>query len=649
MSFRILLIEDNPGDARLLQIMLRSAVGDVFTVEHTDRLSTGIALLRRSKYDALLLDLGLPDSQGIDTVKAVLSQFPTLPTIVLTGRDDDELAAQAVGVGAQDFIGKEKLPSETLARALRHAIERGKIREKLRESEELFQLITENAGDLIAVVDPHGKRIYNSPSYQTVLGYSPEELKGTSPFEQIHPDDHESVRNALEQARSNRTGGRIVYRMRHKNGSWRFLESTRSIIRNEEGEVTKVVSINRDITERRLLEEQFMQSQKMEAVGRLSGGIAHDFNNLLGVMIGYAEYLQEELEGGNKLRSSVNEIVKAGKRAAALTRQLLAFSRQQVLDPKVLDINAIVCDIDQLLRRVIGEDIQLGTKLDPLLGHVKADHSQIEQVLVNLAVNARDAMPNGGKLTIQTKRVDLDAALLQNHYPNNPGSYACLTVTDTGVGMDAATKARAFEPFFTTKEKGKGTGLGLSTVYGVVKQSGGHIHIDSSPGEGTTFNIYLPLTCEVSATKTAEPDPMHLRSGSETILIAEDEPAMRTLVRNILQAYGYTVLEANDGEEALAISREHRGALELLLTDVIMPGMGGKALAQEIIRERPETAVVYMSGYTGHTYKEQWPLEPGSFLLMKPFTRQDLSRTIGLALQSRFTSVKRDLSKAGID
>jgi PAS domain S-box-containing protein len=637
LSLRILLIEDNPGDARLLQIMLRSAAGDAFRVEHTDRLSTGIALLQRTKYDALLLDLGLPDSQGIDTVKAVLRQCPTLPIIVLTGRDDDELAAQSVSVGAQDFIGKENLPSGTLVRALRHAIERGKIREKLRESEELFQLITENAGDLIAVVDPHGKRIYNSPSYQTILGYSPEELKGTSPFEQIHPDDHELVRNALAQARSNRTGGRIVYRMRHKNGSWRFLESTRSIIRNDEGEVTKLVSINRDITERKLLEEQFMQSQKMEAVGRLSGGIAHDFNNLLGVMIGYAEYLHEQLDGNNPLRGSADEILKAGKRAAALTRQLLAFSRQQVLDPKVLDINAIVSDIDQLLRRVIGEDIQLETELDALLGRVKADHSQIEQVLVNLAVNARDAMPNGGKLTIRTKSVDLDSASLQHHYPNQPGPYACLTVTDTGVGMDATTKARAFEPFFTTKEKGKGTGLGLSTVYGIVKQSGGHIHIESFPGEGTTFKIYLPLTLEVPATKATDSEPMHLRSGSETILIAEDEPSMRTLVRNILQACGYTVLEANDGEEALAISREYRGAVDLLLTDVIMPGMGGKALAQEIIRERPETAVVYMSGYTGHTYKEQWPLEPGCFLLMKPFTRHDLSRTVGLALESRFT------------
>jgi PAS domain S-box-containing protein len=635
MPFRILLIEDNPGDARLLHIMLRTSAGDDFTLEHTDRLSTGLALLQRTKFDALLLDLGLPDSQGIDTVRAVVKRFPTFPIIVLTGGNNYDLASQSLSAGAQDFLAKENLPSSTLVRALRHAIERGKIREKLRESEELFQLITENAGDLIAVVDPHGNRIYNSPSYRTILGYTSQELKETSPFEQIHPDDHELVRNALEQAREHGAGGRIVYRIRHKDGSWRFLESTRSVIRSDNGEVTKVVSINRDITDRKLLEEQFMQAQKMEAVGRLSGGIAHDFNNLLGVMIGYAEFLQEELDGGSRLRSSADEILKAGKKAAALTRQLLAFSRQQVLDPKVLDLNAIIGDVDQLLRRVIGEDVQLETDLEPVLGRVKADHSQIEQVLMNLAVNARDAMPNGGRLTIRTRNVDVDAALLPQHYRNPPENCICLTVSDTGDGMDAATKARAFEPFFTTKEKGKGTGLGLSTVYGVVKQSGGHIHIESAPGEGTTFRIYLPRTAEAPAAEAAKREPVHVRCGNETILVAEDEPSLLTLVRDILQSHGYAVLEANDGEEALALSRRHRGAIDLLLTDVVMPGMGGKDLAGEIARERPDTAVVYMSGYMGDAYKQKWPLQPGCFLLMKPFSREDLCRTIGEALESR--------------
>jgi PAS domain S-box-containing protein len=638
MSLRILLIEDNPGDARLLQIALHATLGEAAEVEHTDRLTTGIEILRERKFDALLLDLGLPDSQGIETVKTALGACPTLPIIVLTGSDDDELAAESVSVGVEDFIGKKNLSGSNLGRVLRHALERSKTRESLRRNEELFRLITENARDLITILDPQGKRVYCSPSYRTVLGYDPAELQGTSSFDQVHPDDHESITSSLNEDSVDSKG---VLRIRHQDGSWRFIESTRSIIRDEAGKLKNVVIIARDITDRKHLEEQFMQSQKMEAVGRLSGGIAHDFNNLLSVMIGYAENLQEKLDSDSPLRKSADEILNAGKKAAALTRQLLAFSRQQVLNLKVLDLNAIVVDVNRLLRRVIGEDIQLELDLDPRLGPVKADQSQVEQVIVNLAVNARDAMPEGGKLTIRTKGLELGTALLENEYRVQAGHYACLTVSDTGVGMDANTKARAFEPFFTTKEHGKGTGLGLATVYGVVKQSGGYIEVDSAPGAGTVFRIYLPLTAEAPEKKALEPVGVPLQPGKETILVAEDESSMRALLVNILTGYGFNVLQAEDGDEALAISRRYRGPLELLLTDVIMPGMGGKTLAEHIRRERPETTVIYMSGYTGHTYMEQWPLEPGCFLLTKPFLQQDLCRTVANALESRFTATKQ--------
>ena len=634
MPSRILLVEDNPGDARLIQMMLHKSEGEEFSVERADRLSAAMEFLQRVKFDAVLLDLSLPDSRGLDTVKTVLREFPQIPVIVLTGGDDDELAQQAVREGAQDYLTKRNLPSGTLKRALRHAIERGRVRVRMRESEEVFKLITENAGDLIAVLDPSGERLYNSPSFQKILGYSPEELKGTSPFDQIHPDDRELLRNALEKARECDSGGRIVYRMRHKDGTWRFIESTRSAIRNDDGEVSRMVSIGRDITERKALEEQFMQSQKMEAVGRLSGGIAHDFNNLLGVVIGYAEFLIENLENNEPLRTSADEILVAGKRAAALTQQLLAFSRQQVLDPKVLDLNAIVGDVDKLLARVIGEDIQLETRLDALPASVKADRSQMEQVLVNLVVNARDAMPKGGKLTIQTGNIEMEDDFAQHRYPVRPGPYVSLTVTDTGTGMDAATRERAFEPFFTTKDKGKGTGLGLSTVYGVVKQSGGYIDIESAPGEGTTFKIYLPLTSEALAIETTGSELKPARKGNETILLVEDESSLRTLTHDTLQSFGHTVLAAKDGEEALRISREYEGVIDVLLTDVVMPGMGGGALAQELSRERPDLSVVFMSGYSGHTYKDQWPTESGTFLT-KPFTRGDLCQKVGDALEHR--------------
>jgi PAS domain S-box-containing protein len=517
-----------------------------------------------------------------------------------------------------------------------------RIRREFGQREELFRLISENAVDMIAVVDADGRQLYNSPAYERILGYSPEELKGTSSFAQIHPDDLPRVQEAASEAKIGGVARSIEYRMRHKDGTWRILESTASTVRNNKGEIEKLVIVNRDVSERKHLEEQFRQAQKMEAVGRLSGGIAHDFNNLLGVIIGYAEYLQEQLEKTHVLRGSVDEIFKAGKRAASLTGQLQAFSRQQVLDPKVLDLNATVTDMEKLLRRVIGEDIELTTELDGGLGRLKADQSQLEQIIMNLAVNARDAMPKGGKLIVQTGNIVMDEVFVRRHpYPVEPGPYVCLTVADTGTGMDAQTKAKAFDPFFTTKEKGKGTGLGLSTVYGVVKQSGGYIDIHSSPGEGTTFKIYLPRVCEAVRVEKCSGESAGSFKGNETILLAEDETSLRNLTRNTLQGCGYTVLEAKDGTEALKISRNHDEPIDLLLTDVVMPEMGGLALAQELSRERPAMKVVYMSGYTGRTFGAQGPIEPGSFFLMKPFTRDGLTQKIREALESRVLSESR--------
>jgi PAS domain S-box-containing protein len=512
-----------------------------------------------------------------------------------------------------------------------------RIRHELVEREELFRLISENAADMIAVVDANGKRLSNSPAYERILGYSPEELRSTSSLEQVHPDDRQLVDDAAKEARTGGVGRTIQYRMRHKDGSWHVLESGASAVLNSGGEVEKLVIVNRDVTARRNLEEQFRQAQKMEAVGRLSGGIAHDFNNLLGVIIGYAEFLQERLEPENALRGSADEILKAGKRAAGLTRQLLAFSRQQVLDPKVIDLNSAVYDMEKLLRRLIGEDIELTTPLSPDLGRVKADQGQLEQVIMNLAVNARDAMPQGGKLVIATENMIMDAAFVRRYlYPVQPGPYVCLTVTDSGIGMDADTKARAFEPFFTTKEKGKGTGLGLSTVYGVVKQSGGYIDIYSSPGAGTSFKIYLPRVDEaIKAEGTTLDGAKSSFDGKETILLAEDEVSLRTLTRTTLELCGYKVLEAKDGFGALEVSEHHDGTIDLLLTDIVMPGMGGRALAHELARRRPEIKLVYMSGYTGQAIGAQVPIEPGSVFLPKPFTRVSLTRKIREALDRR--------------
>ena len=506
------------------------------------------------------------------------------------------------------------------------------VRKQVIEREELFRLITESAADMIAVVDTSGRRLYNSPSYEQILGYTPEELSGTTAMAQIHPEDREKVLKAGADACRTGTGSNLEYRMKHKDGSWRMLESRASTIRKG-GVVEKLVIVNRDVTERKHLEEQFRQSQKMEAVGRLSGGVAHDFNNLLGVIIGYGEIVQEGTAEDSPLRTCVDEMLKAGHRAAGLTRQLLAFSRQQVMDTRVLDLNVVVHDMEKMLKRLIGEDVQLKTELDPDLVNIRADQGQIEQVVMNLAVNARDALPTGGELRLSTCNFHMDEDFVRRYpYPVLVGDYILLTVTDNGIGMDAATRARAFEPFFTTKEKGKGTGLGLSMVYGVVKQSGGYIEIASEPGAGTTFKIYLPKVEVAVDPQKQEAGIRESPHGTETLLLVEDEASLRKLSRHLLERCGYDVLEAECGAEALKISQDHKRTIHLLLTDVVMPGMSGRVLADQLIKQRPDTRVVFMSGYTGQTVGEHGVLAEGSFFLPKPFTREQLARKIRQAL-----------------
>ncbi len=509
------------------------------------------------------------------------------------------------------------------------------FRKHLIEREELFRLITENAVDMIAVVDTQGRRLYNSPSYEKILGYSHEELESTNSFEQIHPEDREKVQKAAADAMRTGHGASLEYRMRHKEGTWRSLESRASVILKD-GRVDRLVIVNRDVTERKRLEEQFRQSQKMEAIGRLSGGVAHDFNNLLGVIIGYGEVLQDGIATESPMRPCVDEILKAGHRAAGLTRQLLAFSRQQVMDPRVLELNIVVRDMEKMLKRLIGEDIRLLTRLDGSLARIKADQGQIEQVVMNLAVNARDAMPRGGELVIETSNYYVDEKFTRQYpYPMAVGDYVLLSVTDNGIGMDAATRARVFEPFFTTKEKGHGTGLGLSMVYGVVKQSGGYIDVHSEPGQGASFRILLPVAeKEISEPGTTKA-PSELLHGSETILLVEDETSLRKLTCHLLELCGYTVLEADSGTQALNLSREHEGAIHLLLTDVVMPAMSGKILADEMLKDRPETHVVFMSGYTGQTVGQHGVLAEGSFYLQKPFTKDGLARKVREALDGR--------------
>jgi PAS domain S-box-containing protein len=625
-----------------------------------------------------------------------------------------------------------------------------KVRKRLVEREELFRLISENVADMIAVVDMGGRRLFNSLSYQKVLGYTLEELRASSAFEQIHPEDRERVKRAAEEARRSGVGETLVYRFQHKNGNWLLLESTSSVIRNAKGEPEKLVIVNRDVTERkraeealrrseadfrsvvehapygiyrasaagsllqvnpalqkmlgyeqagellgqdpatrifcqpeeyqrlseylasaeemkhlemdwkgrdgtpitvhcsarriddengtpmyfevfaedvtekRLLERQLRTAQKMEAIGRLSGGIAHDFNNLLGVIVGYSKLLRKALGRDNPLCEHAMEIEKAGDRAASLTKQLLAFSRQQILTPAVLNLNTLVSDMEKMLPRLLGEDVAVSLELEPILANIKADQSQIEQVILNLAVNARDAMPNGGRLRIHTANAELDGRFTRSHPGSRSGSYALLTVSDTGTGMDAATLTHIFEPFFTTKERGKGTGLGLATVYGIVKQSEGYIWVDSAPGKGTSFEIYLPRIEEQTPDQEGRTASGKTLRGSERILLVEDAEPLRKLAQNFLEGGGYHVLSAGSGEDALQIASRQGGTLDLLLTDVVMPGMNGRVLAEQLLLKHPEIKVLYISGYTDSFIADHGVLEPGTHLLHKPFGEEDL-------------------------
>lgn len=507
-----------------------------------------------------------------------------------------------------------------------------RVRRHIAAREELFELINENAVDMIAVVNADGTRAYNSPSYERLLGYRPEELRGTVAFEQIHPEDRAKVIEAAEEAKRSGQGKRVEYRMRHKDGTWVSLESTASVVRDSKGQAQKLVIVNRDITERKQLEQQLQMAQKVEAIGRLSGGIAHDFNNILGVIIGYTEALQKRMEPENAFRDAIDEIQRAAKRAASLTQQLLAFSRNQILEPKILDLNAVIRDMEKMLGSLMGEYIELALALPASRAMVKADRTQLEQVILNLSVNAHDAMPEGGKLTIATSKVEMNETSTARPAYLLPGRYVLLKFTDTGCGMTREVQAHIFEPFFTTKEKGKGTGLGLSTVYGIVKQSGGYILVDSEPGKGAALEIYLPLIEATAEIAKESPAPVRRpRRNEATVLLVEDEASLRKLTRDVLREMGYLVHEAVDATQALTIAKKS-SAIDLLLTDVVMPGMSGRALADALAISHPDTRVLFMSGYAHGEISEHGVLDAGMSILHKPFTQEELIRRVEEAI-----------------
>ena len=571
------------------------------------------------------------ERQSVHAQVARSGQDRPLGQVAFRGSDD---APRTAAVHALALPGRmvalvfDDVTQETHAESRRH------------ESEVRFRTLIENSADAVAVTDSLGKVVFISASVKHVLGYSAEEFEQHLAFDFVHEDDVLRARSHFANALAN-PGVPVTttLRGRHRDGSWRFVEVV-TVNRLDDGALRGVVTNFRDVTERtrseetlRRMEAQLLQTQKMEAIGKLAGGVAHDFNNLLSVILGISSLLLENIDEGHPMRADLTEIKESGERAARLTRQLLAFSRRQLLDPRVLDLNDVVVSIDRMLQRVLGEDIALEIIPGGRLHRVRVDPGQMEQVILNLVVNARDAMPRGGKLTVETGNVELDEAFAREHIGVMPGPHVMLAISDTGIGMDEATQAHAFEPFFTTKGTGKGTGLGLSTVFGIVKQSGGTVWFNSTPGRGTTFRLYFPITVDVAPPQRSI-STAPVSRGHETILLVEDDTTVRSVVRAILSSRGYDVIDTVDPAGALTACRDLKKPIHLLLTDVVMPLTSGRELAARVSEMRPAIKVLYMSGYAEDTIVHHGVVDEGIAFLQKPITPNALTHKVREVLDS---------------
>jgi len=635
---RLLLVEDSEADAELLARELKRAG---FAVEFA-RVQTAAdveAALTRSEWDIIVGDNSMPGFSGTEALAIVRARGLDIPFIFVSGTMGEDLAASALEAGAGDALAKGNLRRlvPVIRRELREAADRRARRESetaLRASEASYTTLVEQAPVGIYRSTPTGRFLSANPALARILGYStPQELLALDMARDVYADADERRRLVAQDTYTNQVYEELEATWKKKDGTRIRVQLSVRASRKPDGQVEFYEAFVRDITNQRQLEAQLAQAQKMEAIGRLAGGVAHDFNNLLTVILSYSDLLLEDLPADSSDREDVTQIRKAAQGASELTRQLLAFSRQQVLQPRVVDINASVSGIERLLTRVLREDIKLACTLATDAGMIRVDPGQLEQVIMNLAVNARDAMPGGGLLTIETANVDLDADYLRAHPMAKPGPYVMLAVTDTGMGMDAATQARIFEPFFTTKDVGKGTGLGLATVQGIVQQSGGFIWVYSEPDHGTVFKIYLPRVDEAPS-EEAVTNADDVR-GTETILIAEDVPAVRAVTREMLTRYGYHVLEAADGLTALQVAADYTDTIHLLLTDVVMPDLNGRDLAERFRTLRPAMKVVFMSGYTDDAVVRHGILQEGIAYLQKPFTPVSLAKKVRVVLGAR--------------
>jgi two-component system, cell cycle sensor histidine kinase and response regulator CckA len=623
-SYQILHLEDNPIDAMVVQSHLASS-GLNFEISQVETELDYLSALESESFALILADYTLPFFDGLSALRMAREKCRDTPFVILSGTIGDDLAVETLKNGATDYVLKSCLGRlvPVITRAIKESedrVARRQAKKALRDAEEQMRFTVERIPAVLWTTDRE-LRFTSIHGAGLVAGEWEAGMVGKS---LVTPAATQKDITPVKEHLAALAGNKVDYDVSVNGKDYQAHVAPLT----SDGEIIGCIGLAVDVTERKALELEMRHAQKMEAVGRLAGGIAHDFNNLLTVITGYSDLTLLSLDPNDPLRSNLDEVNKACDRAAGLARHLLAFSRKQVLSPKVLNLNTTVSEMKKMMPPLIGEDIELVIELSPELGQVKADSGQIEQIIANLVVNARDAMPLGGELAITTSNVDLGDEIGHRYESVQPGRYVLVTVSDTGHGMPPETMRHIFEPFFTTKEVGKGTGLGLSTVYGIVKQSGGYISVDSEVGQGTTFKIYLPQVDDEVGENETRPTFTGLVPGKEIVLLVEDDNQVRSVAAMALEISGYDVLTAANGEDALLVCEGYHNKIDLLLTDVVMPRMSGQELSSRLLRLRPDTRVLYMSGYSENAIIHHGVMEDGADFIEKPFSPETLTRRI---------------------
>jgi two-component system, cell cycle sensor histidine kinase and response regulator CckA len=631
----ILMVEDSALDAELAVRHIEQA-GHAVKWERVDDAAAFKAAMELQAWDVILCDHSMPGFSGLDALAILRGSGLDVPFIFVSGTMGEDAAVGAMQAGAQDYVVKGNF--KRLVPAIERGLRDAQMRAQKIQAEQMLRLRTsalEAAANAVVIVQRDGRIQWVNPAFTSLTGYSAAEAIGQNPrLLQSGQHDRPFYANLWQTILAGRVWrGEMINR--RKDGSLYPEDQTITPVRNARGEITHFIGIKQDVTERKRLEEQFLQAQKMEAVGHLASGVAHDFNNILTVILGYADLMEQELKPGDSTGPLVEEVRAAAERAVGLTKQLLIFSRKQKMQPVVLDPNEVLTGMQKMLQRIVDETIELTFTPGPAIGRVKADSGYLGQVVLNLVVNARDAMPNGGKLTIATSNCTLNENSTPTRTGQAAGDYVMLSVSDTGCGITDEVQARMFETFFTTKPEGKGTGLGLATCQTIVQQSGGHIEFDSEVGRGTTFRVYLPRADQPLEFADEPTRGGTLPRGTETLLVVEDEPSLRNLTARLLETQGYVVLRANSGQDGLRVAREHKGPpLRLVVTDVIMPEMGGTMMVERLAATYPDLKILYTSGYTDSGIEAQCQFNSNIAFLAKPYTPVRLTRKVRALLDN---------------